>query len=131
MVIHKNLKYYINKFLIYFILLLLTFLTLSPFIIMILTSLKSSGSIITNISQLFTGKFTFQNYVDVWVDDSFGKYFVNSLIVTIFIIIGNVIFDSMAGYVLSRKKFKLKKIVFILILCRMMIPIQVLIILLG
>jgi len=131
---NKDLKYYICRILLYIVLITLLTITVFPFLIMLVTSFKQDGNIaslsdmLPSIRQFTLSTSLIQNYIDVWRSGKFGLYFWNTAIVTIIVVIGNIIFDTMVAYILSRKKFYGKRMVFLLILGRMMIPVQVLII---
>lgn len=112
----------------YIILTLVALSTLFPFVLMISTSLRTEGGLVTQLGDLIPKEVTFQNYVDVWVSDNFGRYFLNSTLVTVLVVAGNILFDSMVAYALSRKKFRGAGLILGLILARMMIPVQVLMI---
>src|SRR5690625_3089076 len=90
----------------YIILTLVALSTLFPFVLMISTSLRTEGGLVTQLGDLIPKEVTFQNYVDVWVSDNFGRYFLNSTLVTVLVVAGNILFDSMVAYALSRKKFR-------------------------
>lgn len=109
----------------YAILILVAVSTLFPFFLMISTSLRSGGGLVTQLSDLIPRDVTLQNYYDVWVSDSFGRYFINSTIVTFIVVAGNVLFNSMVAYALSRKRFRGAGVILAVILARMMIPVQV------
>ncbi len=117
-----------RRSLLYVFLSFVAVLALFPFALMVLTSLKEGGAALTAISKLIPEQPTLQNFVDVWVTDSFAIYFRNTAIVTAAVILGNIVFDSMVAYALSRHNFMGKRGVFLVIIARMMIPIQVLII---
>jgi len=68
---------------------------------------------------------TLLNYVIVWLEDMFGRYILNSVIVSGSIVLGNLLFASMVAYAFARREFKGKKILFTLVLATMMIPFQV------
>jgi multiple sugar transport system permease protein len=70
----------------------------------------------------------FSNYTEVLRDAPFGRWFANTLIVTVASVIGNLLFCSLAGYAFARIKFFGREIVFILVLATLMIPFQVIII---
>lgn len=118
----------LRRGMLYFFLSVVAVIAIFPFVLMILTSLKEGGAALTQLSNLIPEKPTLQNFVDVWVTDSFGIYFRNTAIVTGAVILGNIVLDSMVAYALSRHNFFGKRAVFIVIIARMMIPIQVLII---
>ncbi|ABV32605.1 MULTISPECIES: carbohydrate ABC transporter permease [Pseudothermotoga] len=71
---------------------------------------------------------TFYNFVKVLRDDYFGRYLLNSAIVSTGSVVGNLFFCSMVAYAFARKNFRFKELLFSLILGTMMIPPQVTII---
>ena len=81
-----------------------------PMIMMVLFSLYKSPELFENPLEFFTTLPTFTNYVDIFVTDTFGRYFANSLFIATVVTIGNVIFGSMSGYAFARFEFKGKKI---------------------
>ncbi len=73
----------------------------------------------------FLNKFpTLYNFIKVLKYDMFGRYLLNSAIISLSVVIGNMIFSSMVGYTFARKKFFLKEALFAVILGMMMIPPQ-------
>jgi ABC-type glycerol-3-phosphate transport system permease component len=63
------------------------------------------------------------NFVDVWYLIPFPRYLANSLIVSGLVVAGNVVFNAMAGYALTRH-FPGKRAVLALFLSCMLIPFQ-------
>lgn len=73
----------------------------------------------------FTFKpWTFLNYKDVLVSGFFGRYFFNSLFITLVVVFGNLLFAPMVGYAFARKNFPGKEPLFLLVLGSLMIPPQ-------
>lgn len=68
---------------------------------------------------------TLMNYVIVWTEDMFGRYIINSIIVSVTVVLANLLFSSMVAYAFARREFKGKNFLFGLILATMMIPFQV------
>ncbi|HAX03885.1 MAG: ABC transporter permease [Tenericutes bacterium GWC2_34_14] len=73
---------------------------------------------------------TLKNFRDLFVFVGYGlpvmKFIVNSLIVTLLVVFSSVLFSSMAGYILSKKNFKGRKLLFeINKLALMFVPIAV------
>lgn len=66
-------------------------------------------------------------YVDVWYAIPFFRYLVNSVVVSIVVVVANVVLNAMAGYALTRD-FPGKWATLMLFLSCMMIPFQVTII---
>ena len=69
-----------------------------------------------------------KNYTDVLSQAPFGRWFANTVIVTVASVLGNLLFCSLAGYAFARIKFFGRDVVFILVLATLMIPFQVIII---
>lgn len=63
------------------------------------------------------------NYVDVWYLIPFPRYLLNSVIVTVMAICGNLLFNTAAGYALT-KQFPAKRWIVLLLLSCMLIPFQ-------
>ena len=101
--------------------------TLAPLWVMLLASLTSGANqlgleaMIPKWSQL-----TLNNYYQVWGEGNFGRYFFNSMVVTLTITLFNLIFDSMAAYALARREFPGRNLVMVLVLAKLMIPAAVL-----
>ncbi|MBU3180188.1 carbohydrate ABC transporter permease [Clostridium psychrophilum] len=98
-------------------------ITIGPFIWSFITSLKPTTDVNTlgiNFSHL-----SFKNYAFVWNNFPFGRWFFNSIFISGAVTLGNLLFNSMAGYALARIEFPGKKTLFLLIIAIMMIPGQV------
>lgn len=66
---------------------------------------------------------TFQHYIDLFTDQPFGTYLLNSIVAAGGSAVVSVILGSMAAYSLSRIDFKLKKDVFFWIISTRMAPV--------
>lgn len=86
------------------------------------SSLKTQETVFTDLS-LFPKDPQWQNYIDAWTKADFSRYFLNSLIYTVVVVIGVVIIASMAAYAFSRLQFRFKNALFLLLISTMMIPI--------
>ena len=107
------------------ILILISFLSIFPFIWLISTSLKgNSENIFAYPPAIIPQDFTLENYSGVWKQVNFIGYFVNSIIVAGGTVLLNLILSAMAGYPLARMEFKGKKIAFFSTLATIMIPFQ-------
>ena len=62
-------------------------------------------------------------YVDVWYYVPFVRFLVNSALVSLIVVAGNLVFNAMAGYALTLH-FRAKRAVVLLLLSCMMIPFQ-------
>lgn len=107
----------------HFILAALAIVTLAPLWLMAITSLTAEGAKL-GLEGMWPkwDRLTLSNYYDVWTEGNFGRYFFNSLWVTIWITAANLIFDSMAAYALARRRFAGRGLLMILILVKLMVP---------
>ncbi len=127
MKILKNIKtssFFKNTW-IHIVLIIVSLLSIFPFIWLLSTSLKGSGeNIFAYPPTIIPKDFTFANYIGVWKRVDLLKYFINSMIVAGGTVLLNLILSSLAGYPLARMEFKGKKIIFFSILATIMIPFQ-------
>jgi len=109
----------------HFILIVVSILSIFPFLWLISTSLKGAGeNIFAYPPNLVPTDFTFENYVGVWNKVNLFGYFVNSMIVAIGTVVLNLLLSSLAAYPLARMEFNGKKITFFAVLATIMIPFQ-------
>lgn len=116
-----------NKIVIYVVLITLSLLAVLPFLWTLYTSLILDDLNI-NKGLLKLKEYGFDNYFYIFTKSDVLKWTFNSLIVTVSITIGNLIFNSMAGYALARYNFKGKKTLFYYVLGTMMVPTQIILI---
>jgi ABC-type glycerol-3-phosphate transport system permease component len=63
-----------------------------------------------------------QNYTQAWTDARFSLYFMNSVIVTLISVAGEVVFCTLAAYAFARMEFPGKNFLFALLLATLMLP---------
>ena len=98
-------------------------LTVFPFVWMLLTSFKGSQSEIYAFPVTYLPQNpSLKNYISILVKGSFGRYMINSAIVSAVAAVMAEIVGIMAAYVLSRFKFRGKKLIMIFFLVTQMIP---------
>jgi len=100
-------------------------LVISPFLWMILTSLKDMSEIYVYPPKWLPEKFNFDNYVKAFTAAPFGRYYINSLVVAFAVTLGQLITCSMAAFAFARLRFKGRDILFYIFLGTMMIPYNV------
>jgi len=96
-----------------------------PMLLMLLFSLYESPELYESPLEFFKNIPTLTNYADIFITDTFGRYFLNSLFIACVVTIGNVLLGSMAGYAFARYDFKGKKLLFASVMGLMMVPHQV------
>jgi multiple sugar transport system permease protein len=111
------------------VLIVLLAVVLYPLLWMVGTSFKSPEEIVNNIG-LIPGEFTPSNFSEGWskFDVSFGRFFVNSALVSIMTVIGNSISCLLAAYAFGRLRFRLRGFWFAIMIGTLLLPGHVLII---
>ncbi len=66
-----------------------------------------------------------ENYAEVWNSGSFGRYFLNSLIVSTALTVGGLTFCSMGGYFFSRSSVRGKPLLLATVVITLIIPAQI------
>lgn len=97
-----------------------------PFAFMISTSLKTSDEVYD--LRLIPNAPTLENYLYLFRESRFLRWFANSFLVASVSTASVLFFDSLAGYVLCKYRFRGRQFVFILILSTLMIPTEMLVI---
>ena len=100
-------------------------LTLTPFLWMLLTSLKSQQEAFQFPPTLLPSKIHWRNYTQLFTLVPFGIYFLNTVIVTAAVVAGQLLISSMAAYAFSRLNFMGRDTIFLFYLATMMVPFQV------
>ncbi len=108
-----------------FILVPVAIVALFPLYWLITTALMPSAAAIQVPPQLFPGDPTLANFQRLFEQAPVILWTLNSLIIAVAIMVGHVIFDSMAGYAFAKKRFPGKGLLFVLIVSSLMIPVHV------
>ena len=115
----------LKKFILHTILIFTAISMLAPFLVMVLISVSTGNQISFNDINGTLQHLTLSNYVHVNNTIPVIRYFFNSLIVSIFTTIGQIIISTLAGYAFARLDFKFRNTLFFIILITMFIPPQV------
>jgi multiple sugar transport system permease protein len=99
-----------------------------PLLWMVVTSLQTLNETRHYPPTLLPNSLEWNNYRAVLQEAPFARWFLNTLIVTVVVVIGNLLFCSLAGYAFARIKFFGREVAFVLILATLMVPFQVIII---
>lgn len=93
-----------------------------PFVWMMLTAVKPEPEVMTFPPKILPSEWKWHNFVDAWNSQVFGLYTFNSLLISFFNILGQVISGSLAAYAFAKFDFKGKTFFFMLLLGTMMLP---------
>ena len=97
---------------------------ITPFIFMIINSFKEKFEMLTKGVFSLPDKLDFTNYKEV-IEGNFLSYFMNSVIVLVVSLFLLLMISAFASYPLSRFKFKLKGLIYSLIVACMSIPVHI------
>ena len=108
----------------YVILAIATLVVLLPFFWMLVSSFKSQRELFAYPPKFFPSVWKWQNYKQVLSAGSisFFQMFLNSMKVTIPVVVFNITFSSLAAYAFARINFPYKKFIFMMFISSMMIP---------
>jgi multiple sugar transport system permease protein len=111
-----------TRALVYGILIVAVAATLLPFVWMLLGSFKTQGELLRNPTGWIPQEPTLENYVQWFTQFNIGGFFLNSTIVAVVTVLGNLLFCSMVGYALAKMDFPGKRLLFLLVMVTLMVP---------
>ncbi|MBN1218354.1 MAG: carbohydrate ABC transporter permease [Anaerolineae bacterium] len=125
-----QIRYTLRQSLLYVFLGLGCLVTLLPFVWMFLGSFKTSSEIVQVPPTFWPANPTLGNYLEILNDPHIPlvRFYMNSLIVTVAVVILTLFTSSLAGYIFSKYQFYGKNVLFVLVLSTIMIPFPVLMI---
>ncbi|GAB3737956.1 carbohydrate ABC transporter permease [Nocardiopsis nanhaiensis] len=97
-------------------------LVVTPFVWMLLSSVKSDAEIRQVPPTWWPAEPTLDNFVELFQRLDMGTYAFNSLFVAVAITLGNAVFCSMVGYALAKIDFPGRKALFAVVLGTLMVP---------
>jgi len=104
----------------YVILFIIMFLSVYPLLYMISVSLMTSGE--ASNQYLLPKLPRFENYIEVWTSNNFQQYTINSIIISVIIVIGVLSTSIPAAYAFAKINFPFRDIIFYSLLISLMIP---------
>ncbi|MDD5367931.1 MAG: carbohydrate ABC transporter permease [Anaerolineaceae bacterium] len=96
-----------------------------PFLWMIVTSLKTPSEVFAYPPTWIPKTFEWRNYLEVWKEAPFARYFLNSTLVAGAVTVGQLISCILAAFAFARMNFKGKNIMFLIFMSTTMISTQV------
>lgn len=93
-----------------------------PFLWMVSTSLKEPGAVFTFPPEWIPRPIIWRNYADAWHAVPFGRFYINTIFVSVTRTFGVLLTSSLAAYAFSRLKFPGRDKIFFLYLATMMVP---------
>jgi multiple sugar transport system permease protein len=99
-----------------------------PLVWMLVTSVETLDQTRHFPPTLIPSGIHWSNYRDAWNEAPFGRFFLNSVIVTGTAVLSNLILCSLAGYAFARLRFLGRELLFVALLATLMVPFQVIMI---
>jgi multiple sugar transport system permease protein len=126
---HKSrYKAYILKFFMYVLLLNFAFVFLYPYIVMLVTSVKTYTDLNDITINWIPRTIKIENYLLAFNIMDYMKYFKNTVFVVSVATMGHVLSCSFIGYGLARYQFTGKKVLFLIVIIALIVPVQTIIV---
>jgi multiple sugar transport system permease protein len=106
-------------------LLALTIAFVFPILWMTTTSFQAGEKMFQLTTEWIPSVLHPENYPNAWSRANFSQYFINSAIVSIAVMAGNIVFCTLAGYGLAKFRFPGDRFVLLAILSTLMLPLEV------
>jgi ABC-type glycerol-3-phosphate transport system permease component len=103
----------------------LALLMMAPFLWMLLTSLKTQQEAFQYPPSFLPSAPQWSNYTQLFTLVPFGRYFLNTVFVTLVVVFGQLLISSLAAYAFARLKFMGRDTLFLFYLATMMVPFQI------
>jgi multiple sugar transport system permease protein len=117
-----------ERLLAYLVLSITGFIMVFPFIYMFLSSLKPSAEVVQVPPTLWPSEVRWSNYLEVLNIVPLGTQLINTIIVTVLVVLGWVLTSVLAGYAFARLEFPGREWLFRAYLATLMVPFAVLIV---
>jgi len=112
----------------YAILVVLAIVYIFPFLVQVATSFKTDAEAAADPISLIPQTWSTAAYERLFLNSDFPRWFANSAVVTVFVTLGRVFFNSLAGYALARLDFRGRTIIYAGLVAVMSVPMVVLLI---
>ena len=114
--------------LLYGILTLFLIIAVGPFMLTWLTAFKAQSDLILGGPFSLPEKWRWDKFVDIWSNSGFGRYFLNSVIILVPVVIASLICSVLAGYAFAKMQFVGSHVLFYALLGGFILPVELLMI---
>lgn len=114
------------KVILYIVLALIAFVFIFPFIMMVLSSFKFNEDVLAIPVKIIPQRWNWGSYHSAfnYADYDFARYFMNSIIVSVFAVVICLFLSSTAGYGFAKYRFRGNGILFTIVLATIMVPFE-------
>jgi ABC-type glycerol-3-phosphate transport system permease component len=116
----RGMRHYTVRTLGYLVLIVLSLITVFPFLWMLMTSIRPSSTVFG--SSLIPHEVTFSAYSTAWRQADIPRHFLISLGITAITVAAVVFLATLAGYSFARLDFPAKRVIYLGLLTTMMLP---------
>jgi ABC-type glycerol-3-phosphate transport system permease component len=95
-----------------------------PFLWLVSLSLQEPQAVFRYPPRFIPERFIWSSYPDAWRALPFGRMYVNSIVTSALIILGQVVTSCLAAYGLTQLRFRGRNLAFLVIISTMMVPVQ-------
>lgn len=118
----------LGDIILYIVLSVVGILFMLPFVWMVANSFKDIRGIYEFPPTFIPSSFEYSNYIEAWNAAPFGRFFANSVIVSVAVVLGQLFTASLAGYSFARLRYPGRNAIFLLYISLLMVPFTVLLI---
>jgi multiple sugar transport system permease protein len=118
----------LTKVLVYVLLAVLSLLFLFPFAFAFVTSFKAPHEIYIFPPKWFPEQWRWTNYVAAWTNAPFGRFYLNTIVIAIAAMAGQITTAALVAYGFARFRFPGREILFLLVISLLILPQEVTII---
>ncbi|MCX7018569.1 MAG: carbohydrate ABC transporter permease [bacterium] len=97
-------------------------LMIAPFFWLASTAVKAPSEVFRMPPALIPSEWMWGNFIKVWTTFHFSRYYLNSIIVTVCVVAGQVVTSAMAAYAFARLEFPGRDKLFLCYLATLMVP---------
>lgn len=98
---------------------------LFPVYWLITTAFKAKNEIFTPVPQWLPSRLEWENFALAWQSAPFDRYFTNSVVVSLAIVVLQLVTASLAAFALARFEFRGRRVLFVVIVAALVVPIQI------
>jgi multiple sugar transport system permease protein len=106
----------------YLVLLIIVIIFITPYLFSLFASFKPLGDILAQSPVRPPTSPTWANFKQIFTQDDFGRYLANTLLVTVILTAGQVVFSMMGAYAFARMEFPGRNTLFWVYLATLMVP---------
>ncbi len=117
----------IRKGLVVVVLMLFLLIALMPFVGNVLTALKPRAELSNGLFAL-PQEWRWENFVNAWEGAHFDRFFLNSLVVVVPVVVISLVCSTMSGYAFGLMKFPGQNILLLVIVLGLMVPAEAVIV---